>query len=541
MMRNLDVGVVRPRELKSWLHDGAEIALLDVREAGQFGECHLFLAIPLPYSRLELDIRRLVPRLTTRIVLVDDNGCDLVQRAAGRLAELGYTDLHRLDGGIKAWSAAGLEVFAGVNVPSKAFGELAELHFGTPHISAPDLAARLQRGDDVVILDGRPIPEYKKMSIPAATCCPNGELALRIDDLVPQKDTPIVINCAGRTRSIVGAQTLINLGVRNPVFALENGTQGWYLNDLSLDHGADRVFRALDASVDLGQRVERAQALADRYGIVRITAQQLFDWWKDSRRTTYLCDVRTPEESQAQPVPLAQSAPGGQLIQATDQYVATRGARIVLVDNDDVRAPVVATWLYMLGWDVFVLPSEESAKLASGTLPLPAGQGDQTARLIEDDPLVSLSAEALKDCLAQGVPVLDLRAGMQYRQGHVDGAQWVIRPNLPDWISRQQRVPARVVLMGDVSLAALVARDLRELGVFEVLHCALDMPECKRAGLTVVATPGTPSDAECIDYLFFVHDRHDGNKQAAMQYLAWETNLIAQLDDQEKAMYRFKV
>ena len=41
-----------PATLKSWLHDGSEIALLDVREHGQYGEAHLFYAVPLPYSRL---------------------------------------------------------------------------------------------------------------------------------------------------------------------------------------------------------------------------------------------------------------------------------------------------------------------------------------------------------------------------------------------------------------------------------------------------------------------------------------------------------
>ena len=84
------------------------------------------------------------------------------------------------------------------------------------------------------------------MTIPGSICCPNGELGYRVHDLVPDESTPIVVNCAGRTRSIIGAQTLINLGLKNPIYALENGTQGWYLEDfqrgggLSAGHGCHR-------------------------------------------------------------------------------------------------------------------------------------------------------------------------------------------------------------------------------------------------------------------------------------------------------------
>ncbi|MGE8601371.1 rhodanese-like domain-containing protein, partial [Bordetella trematum] len=234
---------VAPLLLKEWLHDGAEIALLDVREHGQYGESHLFYAVSLPWSRLELDIGRLVPRRSARVVVYDE-GDGLARQAAERLQALGYSEVYWLEGGTPAWLAAGLQLFAGVNVPSKTFGELAEHAFDTPRIRAEELAAMQARGEAVVIVDGRPYNEYRKMNIPGSICCPNGELALHIDTLVPDETTPIVVNCAGRTRSIIGAQTLINLGLPNPVYALENGTQGWFLADLKLEHGAQRRYEA---------------------------------------------------------------------------------------------------------------------------------------------------------------------------------------------------------------------------------------------------------------------------------------------------------
>ena len=176
--------------LKTWLHDQTEIALLDVREHGQFGEEHLFYAVPVPYSKLELEVQRLVPRPTTRLVLVGDDANELTARAAHRLVALGYTHIFLLDGGIAQWKATGYQVFAGVNLPSKAFGELAEHAFHTPRITAQRLNEKIAAKEDLVILDGRPYTEYQKMSIPTATCCPNGELPLRIDESWNQEYDP---------------------------------------------------------------------------------------------------------------------------------------------------------------------------------------------------------------------------------------------------------------------------------------------------------------------------------------------------------------
>ena len=203
-----------PQQLQQWLFDGQEIALFDVREHGQYGEAHLFFGVNLPYSRLEFDARRLAPNLQVRLVLHDQDGGGLAARAGQRLQALGYANVHILEGGADGWQAAGYQLFAGVHVPSKAFGEQVEAVRHTPHVSARQLAQWQARGEPLVILDGRPLEEYRKMTIPGSVCCPNGELGYRVHDLVLDEQTPIVVNCAGRTRSIIGAQTLIDLGLK---------------------------------------------------------------------------------------------------------------------------------------------------------------------------------------------------------------------------------------------------------------------------------------------------------------------------------------
>jgi rhodanese-related sulfurtransferase len=515
--------------LKRWLHDGGEIALLDVREHGQYGQGHPFLAVPLPYSRLEAEIGRLVPRRAARIVAIDD-GDGVAARAARAMAGLGYTDLHVLEGGVPAWRDAGYTLFAGVNVPSKTFGELAEHLLHTPRISAPELAARMKDGTDLVVLDGRPYAEYAKMNIPGGICCPNGELALRVQELAPDPGTVIVVNCAGRTRSIIGAQTLIDLGVPNPVYALENGTQGWYLADLELEHGAQRKYPEEIAPQALPALRERAQALARRSGVPMADAAQVRAWLADPARTTYLCDVRTAEEYAAGTLPGAQHTPGGQLIQATDQYVAVRGARLVLLDAEEVRAPVVAAWLGRMGWDAHVLRDGVRADL--GQVPVPDAA-------LPHEPAHApglITTLALAAAHREGAVLVDVRPSMRYRKAHIAGARWSIRPRLHT-LDIPPGTPV-VLLAEDAAVGALAQREFEQLGVHHARLNTGTPDEWRQAGLPVQTTDATPADADCIDYLFFVHDRHDGNKAAARQYLAWETDLVNQIDDRERSIFR---
>jgi len=99
---NIVSPLVTPAEVKAMLHDGGELALLDVREEGVFSQRHMLFGVPLPLSRLELRVDALVPRRSTRIVLVDaDDGA--AQKAASRLVALGYRDITVMAGGVEGW------------------------------------------------------------------------------------------------------------------------------------------------------------------------------------------------------------------------------------------------------------------------------------------------------------------------------------------------------------------------------------------------------------------------------------------------------
>lgn len=331
-----------------------EIALIDLREEHPFAQAHPLWAANLPLDLIERDAARRIPRRDTLIVLYgEQDGVDRVPAAAERFAALGYTKVHALEGGLDGWHAAGGELFRDVNVPSKSFGELVEHERHTPSLSAQEVKALIDAKADVVVLDARRFDEYRTMSIPSATSVPGAELVLRARALAPDPKTQVIVNCAGRTRSIIGTQSLVNAGLPNPVAALRNGTIGWKLAGQVLDTGASR--QAPEVHADRRAEAQAgARAVAERASVRWIVLDAL-DTLDAPTRTVYRFDVRTPEEYAAAHLPGFASAPGGQLVQETDHHAPVRGARIVLADDDGVRAPMTASWLAQMGWEVHVV------------------------------------------------------------------------------------------------------------------------------------------------------------------------------------------
>jgi hypothetical protein len=126
---------------------------------------------------------------------------------------------------------------------------------------------------------------------------------------------------------------------------------------------------------------------------------------------------------------------------------------------------------------------------------------------------------------------------MQYRDGHIKSAIWSIRPQLHE-ISEKLKEQVVILLAEDKTIARLAAIDIKELGAKSIYINTQKTADWQAAHLPIEKTPNNPPNEHCIDYLFFVHDRHDGNKAAARQYLAWEINLLAQIDEQEKAGFK---
>ncbi|MEY2688323.1 MAG: hypothetical protein RL375_2521 [Pseudomonadota bacterium] len=565
--------VITGESVRAELKARREIALIDVREEDPFAQQHPLFAAQLALSRLELDAPWRLPRREVPVVVMDD-GEGLAEPAARRLIALGYTRVSLLDGGLDGWKRSGGEIFRDVNVPSKAFGELVEGVRHTPSLSADEVKALLDAKADVVVLDARRYDEYRTMSIPTGISVPGAELALRVRTLAPDPATRVIVNCAGRTRSIIGTQSLVNVGIPNPVAALRNGTIGWTLAGHALDRGQLRRFsdqptgaaatgstpRAageagatptpapagqasgsgsagawfgpqLDAAT-LADARTRAQRLAERAGATRLRAD---DWNQLDQpgRTVYRYDVRTPDEYAAGHLPGFGSAEGGQLVQETDVNAPVRGARIVLVDgpsvagvpSDGVRAPMTAHWLAQMGWDVAWLDGVP-AELYTDRSAWPPAAPEPEAR--------GITPTELAAALSRGeVELISLATSAQHVAGHIAGAWWVLRSQLAAALAivhaQGDGAPRPIVVTchdGQVArqalpeVASLSGRPVLLLEGGNRAWFAAGLPT--RAGEHGLASPR-------IDRYRRPYEGTDNPREAMQAYLDWEFGLVAQL------------
>jgi rhodanese-related sulfurtransferase len=327
-----------------------EIALLDLRHEAAFATGHPLFAANMAAGRIALEAELRLPRKDAPIVIYDA-GEGLVSGAADRFAALGYSNVLALEGGLQGWQAAGYELFQDVNSYAKAFGELVEHRRHTPSLAAEEVSALIARKANIRILDVRRFDEYTTMNIPGSISVPGGELVLRAREAAPDPDTTIIVNCAGRTRSIIGTQSLINAGVANKVVALRNGTIGWTLAKQDLEHGAGRR-GAIGAS---DEAKANASDVAYRAGVRRVGPAEARALEAQSNRTLYRFDVRDAEEYAAGHIAGFRHYAGGQLVQEIDMAAPVRGARILLTDNLGVRADMTASWLAQMGWETYVL------------------------------------------------------------------------------------------------------------------------------------------------------------------------------------------
>lgn len=512
-----------PQAVREALLARRELALVDVREEDPHAQSHPLFAVQMASGRVESDAPWRLPRRDVQVVVMD-NGEGLAEPAARKLLALGWTDVSLLQGGLQGWAQAGGELFRDVNVPSKSFGELVEHLAHTPSLPAEEVKALQDSGADVVVLDARRYDEYRTMSIPRGTSVPGAELVLRARDLAPDPGTRIIVNCAGRTRSLIGAQSLVNAGLPNPVAALRNGTIGWLLAGLELEHGQSRCFGSVSPD-HLRAAQASAQSLAQRTGARRLDDAGLARWAADTTRTLYCWDVRTPEEYEAGHRPGFGSAPGGQLVQETDVFAAVRGARIVLADGgptqDGVRAPMTAHWLAQMGWEVAWLASEPPAKQDAGPWK-PAGT---------EPPVVDfITADALAPLLEQGaVTLINLAPSATHVKGHVPGAWWALRSQLKAALQALPSPPRQIVVTCSTGrLARFGAADLKAW---------TDAPVAVlQGGNTAWAAEGRPlatGEARLlsprIDRYRRPYEGTEAPREAMQAYLDWEFGLVAQL------------
>lgn len=509
------VDIASPAALKRLIRSSEELAIIDVRDEGAFVRSHLFYACNVPLARLASGARRLMPRRQVRVILVDSRGepgSDAYE-AASILRKLGYTRAGILGGGMASWDSEGLELFSGFHVPSKAFGEFIEHAHGTPHLTAQEVKAMMDRRANMVVVDSRSFEEYQRMCIPGAISLPGAELVWRIGEVAPDPTTLVVVNCAGRTRSIIGTQSLVNAHVPNPVAALKDGTSGWQLAGLELEHGQFRTVPSPSGAAANDAR-RRASGVAGQHDVRHIDRITLRDWQADADRTLYVFDVRPPEEYAAGHLPGSLNAPGGQLVQATDSYVGVLGARVVLVDPEGVRADITASWLAQMGCCEVAVLDATAADLS-----------ERSAQALHPAAIEGIGVQGLHAMMHSSLAfmVIDLADARAYAEGHLPGA---VRAEAREIAAHSRRLANLDALVIASANEAETQRAIHDL----LLHVTPSTMRTYTKGLAPWKSAGFAVErGEGRDLQLAEPARRVEIEAELRKYLRWETGLIAQM------------
>ena len=512
--------LMSPADTAALMASDGLFAIFDVRERGEYNEAQIPNTTSLPRSQIEFRIGELVPNHKVPIVVYDEGG-SRAKLAADTLNELGYVDVAILQGGLSAWTSKGRETVSGVNVPSKAFGERVHHDCEVPDLSPEELKALLDRNSELTILDVRTPEEYGRFCIPGGINVPGGELILWGEAL---RATPaVIVNCAGRTRSIIGTATLRRLGLTN-VRALRNGTMGWVLAGYELE---SKPSRRAETPKSAREALAAATQIAADEKIAWTTAEELARSIEDPiDGVNYLIDVRSEPEFASGHIAASINVPGGQAVQRADDFVPMRNGRIVFVSNQSARAVMAAYWYRQMGFkNISVLQEGLEAWRASarpvicGTAalaPLGFESAQRSARLI--------AAAELRELGAEAALILDVSSSLDFENAHIPGAKWISRGwidvKLPELFSdRAQRI---VLTCADGRQSIFAARQLAQIGYGNVLVLDGGVSRWLAAGL-----PITASLDDCLvkpnDVVLSPSIR--GSKQDMLNYLNWELKL----------------
>jgi rhodanese-related sulfurtransferase len=513
------------RDLAALMASETLHAVFDVRERGEFNAGQIGNATSLPRSQIEFRIAELVP--DRRIpVAVYDEGEGRATLAAESLAALGYENVSILDGGLPAWQGLHLATVSGVNVPSKAFGEKVHHERMIPEVSPEEVQSLQERAAALMVFDVRTPEEYGRFCIPGGLNVPGGDLILWAEALRRKPETTVVVNCAGRTRSIIGTAALLRLGLNN-VRALKNGTMGWVLAGLELESTPTRL---TPTAPDESRRQAREIALrvAEQERIPWISARELVDELaKDN--VTYLVDARSEDEYENSHIPGSLNIPGGQAVQRADDFVAVKQGRIVFVSNQSARAVMAAYWYRQMGFgNVKVLQGgieawrDSGGSMESGisqNLPLGFGAAKKLARML-------LAGEADSLLQSSSANVLHVGGSADFAASHLPGSKWISRGwlelKLPALLSDRTR--PILLSCADGRNSTLAAPTLLEMGYKEVF--VLD------GGVQAWAGAGYPTERGLDSCLVEPNDvvlspSVKGDKEAMRRYLEWEIKLTA--------------
>ena len=489
---------------------GTSFALIDSRERRDYVAGHWFGSTNIPLSLFSTRLGYLLQEPDFPIHFLDWQDKASAE-AIHQLKAIGFRNITIHNTQKPAMMGRGF--VKGEYVWSKAFGEVVAHEIDLPEVTPKQYLADYQ---DAQLFDVRPTAEYQDFTLPKSQSLPNSLLLANVQAL---KDTGkmSLLHCAGRTRSIIGAFTLMASGYDGPFAVFRGGTQAWQLDGYEREHDANRLFAAdHEASDAVAGFLRRWQIPA-----TRVTSDGL-GAFVDDHKTELLFDV---SDDGATGQPLAHGVikiSGTNLIQQTDRSIARYHVPVILFDQGSgSRAAFAAFWLRCMGFSVTIAYLEApitTAKTIANTVTSHIASNNANNNASSVTPFAATQLDIWqKDKIA----LYDFRPSKAFISGHIANSHWqnigaILAQTPADKPiaiiadrSEQGRMIADCLIRHGWQIAGLYLWDDADFDITMLAKGGLDLP---------------------VDESALFAGRHHGVLQDARDYLAWEEDLPTEID-----------
>lgn len=473
-------------------------ALIDVRERKEYVEGHWFGSVNIPLSELWRQLSNMIPwkGFPIYVLAFDDIKFDQIFKNQG------YTNVHILQCSEPKREVTGF--VRGEYSWSKAFGEIL-CHCSDFRELGPEQLAHDHRQFN--LYDVRPFAEYCEFTLPGSQNLPNSNILGSLKFLQRSKK-PAVLHCAGRTRSILGACTLIAAGYAADFYVFRGGTQAWQLS------GRERIYGASNIVSNEQQGQSEIISLIERWEIEISCVHNKNDLTERINSNPALYFDVSNDDVQRDLSSIIKIVSGTNLVQQTDTSIACYHTPVVLIDNGTCsRAAFAAFWLKMMGYDASIIN-----------------------RLDLDEPEEKNQKKARKKIasvpLEFATPIYDFRRSNDFERGTHKNAIWANVSSIISNAAVNKRISVIVYNEAHLKFVELILSEM-QTRISDAFYW-----DCEDACEHFIA-PEKITDPCDRSSLFA--DRHKGNLEHSKAYLAWEEELPDQIDTLVKDLWQTNI
>ena len=382
---------------------------------------------------------------------------------------------------------------------SKAFGEVVARQSDILEVTPQEYVTDYQHAQ---LVDVRPTGEYNRFTLPNSINLPNSLLLANMERLGNHADL-VLLHCAGRTRSIIGAHTIKAAGYSGDFGIFRGGTQAWELDGFAREHGANRT---------MAENIESTEFVANFLNRCHIPSAHIqptgIAAFVETNSDHLIFDVSDDAANGILVAANIIKISGTNLVQQTDRSIARYHLPILLFDcRSGSRAAFAAYWLSRMGFCVKIAIVD----------------ADHVQFSLEknNDVQEKSDQQLIEKWVSDGTQIYDFRLSSEFATGHIESSRW---QNISFMLDQKPEMYSIGIIAPCHKTGNMIFEILTDNGWnIDGIYVWQDQP----LDPIILASTAAKFDQNeiPIDKSALFAGRHFGVLKDAQDYLAWEEDL----------------